>query len=301
MYRSQDEGKTWEHLRSDACGLAIDRQNGTLYRQAEGVLVRSDDQGSSWSSAGSGVRDGDHRHLYANPQDGTTLYSLNAGGWNPFIHKITVGEQAWQPVSTISHVPYGRIVMADDGQNMYIAGENAMDVSDDGGETWSACTTDLTHTGSPPAVALHPQNNDTLLLGQWGSGLIKSTDGCHTWQQVNTGLGNLYINTVIYDLQDSNVVYAGTDGGVYVSFDGGDSWVGLDDQSIIYSMVVDPTDPGRVYVATPGGIFQISSGDGETATDPTESRKHPQIPFGRNRDYEDILMMHQPIPPIHPP
>jgi photosystem II stability/assembly factor-like uncharacterized protein len=270
-----------------------------LYRQTQGVLIRSNDQGNTWESVGvSATEESDNRHLFAHPQDGNILYSLQAGGWNPFIHRITVGNPAWQPISTVSHVSYGRIVMAEDGLRMYIAGENAMDVSNDGGETWQVCTSDLTQTGSPPAIALHPQDNDTLLLGQWGQGLIKSTDGCHSWQPVNAGLENLYINDLAYDLQDPSIIYAGTDNGAYTSFNGGESWneasSGLGEQPIVYSLAVDPTNPGQVFAATPNGIFKLEVALSETAVDDNEDEAarafaEPILTAidGRSPDYAD--------------
>ncbi len=271
LYQSGDGGATWETLKSNACGLAFDRQAGWLYRQAEGVLVRSDDRGQTWSSAGPGApRDGDNRYLYISPQDANTLYSLNSAGGNPFIHRSTDGGQTWQPIHTVSHVPHGRIVMADDGLRMYVVGAGAMDISDDGGESWRACPAELGFPGSPPAIVLHPQDSDTLLLGQWGAGIIKSTDACESWTPVSAGLDNLFVNTLVFDPHNPSVVYAGTDGGAFVSLDGGDSWSainsGLGSYPVVYSIAVDPVVPSQVYAATLDGIFRLVGTPSEAAT-----------------------------------
>ncbi|RLC70942.1 MAG: hypothetical protein DRI81_18420, partial [Chloroflexi bacterium] len=252
LYRSVDGGSTWEALRSDACGLAFDRQNGWLYRQTEGVLVRSEDGGQTWAAAGPRAsQDGDQRYLYVNPRDENTLYSLNSGGWNPFIHLSTDGGQTWRPINAVSHVPHGRIVMAEDGARMYVAGAGALDISDDGGASWRACSAEFGFPGSPPAIALHPRDSDTLLLGQWGSGIFKTTDGCGSWTEISAGLDNLFINTLAFDLGNPDVVYAGTDGGAFISLDGGDSWnvinAGLGSYPIVYSIAIDPADPSQIY------------------------------------------------------
>jgi len=190
----------------------------------------------------------------------TTFFPLYSG-WNPFIHRSTDGGQTWQPISTVSHVPYGEIVIAADGQRMYIAGSNAMDISDDGGETWRGCLENVTRLSNPPAIALHPQDNDTLLLGQWGVGIVKTSDACASWRTIDRGLDNLFINTLAFA---PDVVYAGTDGGVFVSMDGGESWrpasEGLGAHAVVYSIVVDPNDASSVYAATPDGIFRLANG-----------------------------------------
>jgi hypothetical protein len=54
-------------------------------------------------------------------------------------------------------------------------------------------------------------------------------------------------------------MYAGTDNGAYISFDGGGSWHPINDGLlgglVIYSIVVD--QESNVYAATPLGIFEL--------------------------------------------
>jgi photosystem II stability/assembly factor-like uncharacterized protein len=86
-----------------------------------------------------------------------------------------------------------------------------------------------------------------------------STDKYQSWQASNNGLGNLFVNTVAIDPNNSDIVYAGTDGGAYVSFDGGGTWGqvnnGLIGSNIVYSIAVDKE--GNVYAATPFGVFKL--------------------------------------------
>jgi hypothetical protein len=53
----------------------------------------------------------------------------------------------------------------------------------------------------------------------------------------------------------------GTRGGIYISFDWGNSWApvneGLIGSQIVYSIAVDPNNPDNVYAATPYGIFKL--------------------------------------------
>ena len=88
-----------------------------------------------------------------------------------------------------------------------------------------------------------------------------SPNGCRGWQRSNEGLGNLFVNTIAIDPVNPDTIYAGTDGGAYVSFNGGGSWSEINDgllgAMVVYSIVVDPVDPTNVYAATPLGIFKL--------------------------------------------
>jgi hypothetical protein len=68
-------------------------------------------------------------------------------------------------------------------------------------------------------------------------------------------------NTIARDPNDRDVLYAGTDGGAYVSFDAGEHWAEINDgllgATVVHSIVVDPQS--EVYAATPYGIFRLEA------------------------------------------
>jgi photosystem II stability/assembly factor-like uncharacterized protein len=72
-------------------------------------------------------------------------------------------------------------------------------------------------------------------------------------------LDNVFVNTVAIDPNNSSIVYAGTDGGAYVSFDTGETWNqinnGLLKSKVVYSIAV--SDESNVYAATPYGVFKL--------------------------------------------
>jgi len=88
-----------------------------------------------------------------------------------------------------------------------------------------------------------------------------SRDGCRTWRPSNNNLGSLFVNALATDPNDPEIIYASTDGGAYVSFDGGVTWgeinEGLLGATVVYSIVVDPES--NVYAATPYGIFRLEA------------------------------------------
>jgi hypothetical protein len=86
-----------------------------------------------------------------------------------------------------------------------------------------------------------------------------SRDGCKSWHTSTSGLGSLFVNTLAIDPNNVGNIYAGTDGGAYVSFNGGLGWSQINDgflgATVVYSIVVDKDS--NVYAATPYGIFKL--------------------------------------------
>lgn len=60
-----------------------------------------------------------------------------------------------------------------------------------------------------------------LLAGTWGGKISRSTDNGLNWNQINSGMNVAYIWSI---LADSDVIFAGTERGVYKSDDNGANW-----------------------------------------------------------------------------
>jgi archaellum component FlaF (FlaF/FlaG flagellin family) len=54
--------------------------------------------------------------------------------------------------------------------------------------------------------------------------VFKSDDYGNTWENIVSNLPNSPINVIKEDTKDENILYVGTDTGVFVSFDGGNKW-----------------------------------------------------------------------------
>jgi photosystem II stability/assembly factor-like uncharacterized protein len=114
---------------------------------------------------------------------------------------------------------------------------------------------------SASALAIDPRDEKRLLLSTSGNGILVSTDGCASWHSSNLGLGSLFVSTIAMDPNNPDTLYAGTDGGAYISFDGGATWGQINDgllgATVVYSIVVD--QDSNVYAATPYGIFKLEN------------------------------------------
>ncbi len=77
---------------------------------------------------------------------------------------------------------------------------------------FQACGKDVTASKSDSRLALDLQG-ERLYLATPGQGVLVSTDKYGSWQESNNRLANLFVNTVAMDLNNPDIVYAGTDGG----------------------------------------------------------------------------------------
>ena len=90
---------------------------------------------------------------------------------------------------------------------------------------------------------------------------MRSSDGGTTWERKNTGM---YIENEVRALavhpSDPNLLYAGTDQGVYRSTDRGNHWTRLDSEMndlVIWALLVMPDDPDTVLAGTrPAAVFR---------------------------------------------
>lgn len=133
----------------------------------------------------------------------------------------------------------------------------------DGGLTWEEAEVGLTDPRYIGDLAVHPDDSDQAyaVAGGFGTGhVFQTTDGGRTWRDRTGNLPDHPVNAVLYDPEDPNGVYIGTDLGVFHSPRGGDTWDMLADgfpTVAVFDLAVRP-GTGRLVAATHGrGMFEI--------------------------------------------
>ena len=144
-------------------------------------------------------------------------------------------------------------------------------LSDDDGKTWTNCH-DFLKTpnfgtwipGGYNILSLHPEKQGHFFAATKSEGLLVSkSQSCEDLSIVSprSGLDNLFIRSVLRHPEKPDTIYVGTANGFYISYNDGESWGKVNDGLLgaltIYSLAVDPNNPGAVYAATPYGIFQL--------------------------------------------
>jgi photosystem II stability/assembly factor-like uncharacterized protein len=256
LYRSLDRGVTWTRLLGSekaGCRLALDAGGEILYR----TLGRSEDGGLTWAPM---ELPGQGRYIAAHPVLPGTVYAVL---WdNPLAVSTDFGT-TWEIVGTMRNDVEARLFFGE-GNRLYAFGYPQGQRSSDLGRSWTDCAPFV--RGVLPSRAasralIDPRDSEKVLVATRGAGIQLSEDGCLSWRSRNDGIGSLLANTLARDPNHPDILYAGTDGGAYVSFDAGEHWGEISDgllgATVVYSIVVDPQS--NVYAATPYGIFRLET------------------------------------------
>ncbi len=95
-----------------------------------------------------------------------------------------------------------------------------------------------------------------ILVGTIGQGVMMSADDGASWTRASVRQGmhsDGIVRALQSDLRRPDVVYAGTDVGLYASDDGGTKWRLLDTPmtgSMVWSLAIDPVDPDIRFAGT---------------------------------------------------
>ena len=224
---------TWNEVYGgDGMDCFIDRtNNNTLYGSyVYGDYYRSTNGGGAWTTITSGLPGGDW--LCAWHQDPVTATTLYAGGRSA-MYRTTNSGTAWSALGT----PSGSgsilefVIAPSNNQIIYSVKYNAVSKSTNGGTTWTNITGTLP-TASAALTNVTVSNTDPNIVWVTFSGysaankVFKSTNGGTSWTNITTGLPNVPCNTIVYQNAAANdVVYVGTDIGVFYRDNTMGSWV----------------------------------------------------------------------------
>lgn len=129
--------------------------------------------------------------------------------------------------------------------------------------------------GRSYAVAGNAAQPDTFYMGSVGGGVWKTENAGRTWFPIaddpKTGIPIGSIGAIAVAPSNPDIVYVGTGEpdirsqhsygiGLFKSTDAGKTWhfIGLKETRQIGKIVVDPSDPDRVYVAALGDVYKAS-------------------------------------------
>jgi len=138
----------------------------------------------------------------------------------------------------------------------------------DGGENWTEIRTGAVPQKFVSRLVASNYDIGTVYMTQTGRRdddfqvyIWKSTDFGDTWQDISGNIPVGPVNTIREDPVSRDILYAGTDGGVFVSKDGGKKWDVLGDLqfSYVHDLAVHPRD-NMIIIATHGhGIWVMDA------------------------------------------
>lgn len=257
VYRSEDGGKTWKVMglkASEHIGkiLVDPRDSGVVYVAAQGPLwapggdrglFKTTDGGATWTcvlkiSENTGVNEVvmDPRNpdvlLASSYQRRRHVWGLLDGGPEGAIYKSTDAGAHWRKVVTgLPKVDLGRIGLAVSPASpdvVYAIVEAAQDKggffrSTDRGETWEK-RGDLATTSAQyyNEIIADPKNPDRVyVMDTW---MKVTEDGGKTFRKVGEHFKHVDNHALWIDPADTSHLLAGCDGGLYETWDRGETW-----------------------------------------------------------------------------
>jgi photosystem II stability/assembly factor-like uncharacterized protein len=237
-YKTTDGGKTWNITKtgiiddSDIFAIEIDDRNPShIIASACSGIYETRDAGGNWKKVnGIPSQSRRTRSILQNPAKPDTIYagttegfwmSTNGGGdW-----KVTTNRQNFE-VNAIAVHP-------DNPDTVYIGTNNyGVMVSHDGGRNWAqsnggysgrrayAILADIEKPGRVYAT--------TINTATGGGSFFVSNNGGETWEISARNMPTrLIAYSILQDRTDSNVIYLGTNYGIYRSADRGTSWTAM--------------------------------------------------------------------------
>ncbi len=317
VYKSTDAGKTWTNMglkQSEHIGkiLVDPRDSNVVYVASEGPLwsaggdrglYRSSDGGSSWEKVleideNTGITD-----IEFNPANADVIYAaayerrrhiwgFMAGGSNGGIYKSTNGGDQWKKLDTgLPDGDVGKIglaVTAADPGLVYatIEADNenkGFYRSSDQGESWSKKNSYISGgTGPHYYQELEASAQTAGLVFQMDVFLRVTRDGGASIDILGTGREKHSDNHALWiDPRDDLHLLAGTDAGLYESFDQGDSWRHFPNLPVsqFYKVAVDNSEP---FYNILGGSQDLGTLFGPSRTMTTEGVRNQDwyVPLG---------------------
>ncbi|GIV35887.1 MAG: hypothetical protein KatS3mg032_0266 [Cyclobacteriaceae bacterium] len=318
LYRTTDGGNTWQHMgfanSERIAGIQVNPKNpnevyvavlGPLWSDSEERgLYKTTDGGKTWNkilyiNATTGCSD-----LAIDPKNPNIVYasfwevrrtpwSFKSGGHNSALYKSADGGKTFKKIH--NGFPAGQlgrlaIALAPSNPNILYTVVEAEDDkrkglyrSDDGGENWRQLNNDFELLVRPfyfSRIVVDPRNPEVVVKAGL-SGSI-SRDGGKTFK--NLGPMHSDIHDIEFDIQNSDILYVATDGGIYRSWDGGTTMEIVENLPVsqFYHVSVDDEEPYNVYgglqdngswygpSSSPGGVeakdwVRIGVGDGYRA------------------------------------
>ena len=224
--------------------ILVSPHNDNVIYQGGNVLFSSSDRGMSWSPISPDLTRNDKTRQ---GWGGTPITNEGAGG------------EVYATIVTIQESPH-------DANTLYVGTDDGLiQLTRDGGRSWTNVTQPAWGDGLVNEIEVSPFDAATVYVafrkdrvGDPTAHVYRSTDYGKSWTRLVTGLReNEPVRVVREDTERRGLLYAGTETGVYVSYDAGAHWLPFAGGFPVTPVTDLKVKHGDLIAATEGRAFWI--------------------------------------------
>ena len=230
--------------------IAFSRTNvGVLYVGAQ-YLYRTTDRGDSWQKISPDLTTNDPEKQKQGESGGLSIDNSTAENHCTI---YTISESPKNSKIIWAGTDDGNLQVTDnDGQSWQDVTPNIPGLPEN---TWCAKVQASNHNANAAYVVFDGHRN-----GDKNVYVFKTTDLGKTWTSIATESIETFARTITEDFVNPDLLFLGTEYGLYISIDGGKQWVrfeGKVPKAPIYEMVIHPTENDLVIATHGRGILII--------------------------------------------
>lgn len=223
--------------------LRSQHEPNTFYHGAQ-LLLRTRDMGVTWEEM--------------SPDLTRDIDAKQGNGGGPYTNEA-VGAENYGTLAYVMESPHEAGVFYTGSDDGYVH------ITKDNGENWENITPKNLGESLVNAIEVSPHDKATVYLAttkykfnDHTPALYKSTDYGKSWNAINSGIPyGSFTRVVREDPTRKNLLYAGTEKGLYISWDGGKSWKEFQ-LNLPKTPITDiKIHQGNLIVATSGRAFWI--------------------------------------------
>jgi photosystem II stability/assembly factor-like uncharacterized protein len=254
-------------------------------------ILRSYDGGESWHTANEGIDNLYLGFLEMHPSDPDILFaaaSNNSTSYPPNhsfggIYKTMDGGDNWNKIISYDE-GYGAVTISKSNTDIVYAIGASVYRSSDGGDSWSRPT--ATANWGPPGISpgfvisavVDPEDPDKVWVNNYGGGNFVSSNGGKSWSNSSNGYTGARIRDIMSIPSNPNSCYLASRGGPFVTYNGGNDWIGVNYQNALnesYSIEVFPDNSKEILAARADDGAILKSKDGGSTWE--EVFRHPDV------------------------
>lgn len=224
--------------------IVASKHDPSVIYHAGNKLLKTSNRGITWEEISPDLTKNDSTHI---SWGGGPITNEGAGG--EIYHAIYY-------VAESPHTPDVIYTGADDG---------LLHVTKDGGASWSNISIPNVEEGMVNQIEVSPHTPGTVYVAynrykynDFTPHIFKSTDYGQTWNRLVSGIdADAHVRVVREDPNQKDLLYAGTETGLYVSFDGGVMWNKFQQNLPIVPITDLMIKDNDMIVATQGRAFWV--------------------------------------------